>query len=160
MTFCKNMIWIALLALLLGTGAAQAGPTKGKNNATSNKLLVSYDAIRVAFAADNLKLAKQASKRVAKYAKSMLKGKLGKHLTAAAKQIQQSKSIAAARLAFGRLSKHIVTYLKAHPKQAQGIQVYLCPMAKGYKKWIQVKGTMANPYMGKRMLMCGGKAKL
>jgi hypothetical protein len=33
-------------------------------------------------------------------------------------------------------------------------------MARGYQKWVQTGDDMANPYMGKRMLKCGGKVKL
>ena len=28
-------------------------------------------------------------------------------------------------------------------------------MVNGYKRWVQLQPTMANPYMGKRMLVCG-----
>lgn len=126
---------------------------------SQNKLLRAYDQVRLALAADSLAKAKSASKRVIVRAGRM-KGKPGKQIVAAAKALQVSKNLAAARLAFGQLSKHTIAYLKAHPKYAHGVQAFSCPMAKGYKKWIQIQGKMANPYMGKRMLMCGSKTKI
>ena len=33
--------------------------------------------------------------------------------------------------------------------------VAFCPMYKGGSKWVQKKGTLANPYFGKTMLTCG-----
>jgi hypothetical protein len=32
-------------------------------------------------------------------------------------------------------------------------------MAKGYRKWVQADQQLANPYMGKEMLVCGGESK-
>ena len=37
--------------------------------------------------------------------------------------------------------------------------VALCPMYKGGSKWVQKKGTLANPYFGKTMLTCGSFVK-
>lgn len=132
---------------------------KAHKHAT-NKLLRAYSAIRIALAMDSLKNAKQTSKHFARQAKSRVKGKLGRGMIVAAKRIQKSKTIANARLAFGGLSKQIIVYLTNNRKQARGVKVYFCPMAKGFKKWVQVQGKMANPYMGKRMLMCGSQVKL
>ncbi len=126
----------------------------------SHSFMNAYDAVRIAFAADSLSKAKQASKQVLAQASKFSKGTLGKKIIAAAKKIRKSKGIEAARLAFGQLSKAVIAHIKSHPKHAHGVQVFSCPMAKGYKKWLQVRGKMANPYMGKKMLMCGSRSKL
>lgn len=65
-----------------------------------------------------------------------------------------------ARLHFGQASEGIVTYLRWQKSQQPSWQLYYCPMAAGYRYWVQPKSeAMANPYMGLRMLKCGMKRK-
>jgi threonine/homoserine/homoserine lactone efflux protein len=35
--------------------------------------------------------------------------------------------------------------------------VFECPMAKGYKRWVQPTDELENPYMGQEMLTCGSE---
>ncbi len=80
-------------------------------------------------------------------------------IAAAAKRLAVAKAtdIAAVRLSFGGVSKSVVAMLGAIPGAADKYHVFECPMAKGYKRWVQVDKKMANPYMGKAMLTCGTK---
>jgi Cu(I)/Ag(I) efflux system membrane fusion protein len=70
-----------------------------------------------------------------------------------------SKSDEQRRL-FGEVSKGVVTLLSTHKSLAQGLHVFSCPMAQGYKKWVQPSNKIENPYMGGRMLRCGGRSDL
>jgi hypothetical protein len=63
-----------------------------------------------------------------------------------------------AREAFGDVSRALISVLSAEPSLQQGRHVYECPMAKGYKKWVQVSEGVSNPYMGTDMLQCGTEA--
>jgi Cu(I)/Ag(I) efflux system membrane fusion protein len=125
-----------------------------------------YEVVRKALAADDLKAAQQgaqalaqtASKQAGSTKDAAAKGTL-QGLSKAATALQQAKDPAAARLAFGTLSQHTIT-LVTTAKQTKGLTAYQCPMAKGYKKWLQADDNMANPYMGKRMLKCGGKTQM
>jgi membrane fusion protein, copper/silver efflux system len=62
----------------------------------------------------------------------------------------------AVRKAFGDVSRPLVAMLSADPKLAEGRHVFECPMSQGYPKWVQVSPEIENPYMGTRMLACGG----
>jgi len=61
----------------------------------------------------------------------------------------------AARVAFGELSRGLVAAIAADPALQAGRFLFECPMAAGYQRWVQTNATMANPYMGRRMLECG-----
>jgi hypothetical protein len=70
----------------------------------------------------------------------------------------ESADLSEARKAFGDVSQALIAVLSAEPSLQQGRQVYECPMAKGYKKWVQVSEGVSNPYMGSDMLQCGTEA--
>lgn len=81
-------------------------------------------------------------------------------LAAASKGLVDATSAAAidlkaVRLAYGELQKSLVAVIAADATLQPGRFLFECPMAKGYQRWIQLSPTMANPYMGKRMLECG-----
>jgi Cu(I)/Ag(I) efflux system membrane fusion protein len=61
----------------------------------------------------------------------------------------------AVRVAFGELSRGVVALVAGDPALQTGRFLFECPMARGYQRWVQLTPTMANPYMGKRMLECG-----
>ncbi len=62
------------------------------------------------------------------------------------------------REAFGDVSRALIAVLSVEPDLQRGRHVYECPMAKGYKKWVQVSEGVSNPYMGSDMLQCGTEA--
>lgn len=59
------------------------------------------------------------------------------------------------RKAFGEVSRAVVALAAASPELQSGRYVKSCPMAPGYKKWVQTAEKTSNPYMGKRMPICG-----
>ena len=145
-------------------GKVAAKPVAATNGAWAVK---AYEVVRLALAADDLAAAKKGATALA--AQSKAQGTTAKSatdktacagMTTAANKLASAKDFAAARLAFGDLSKNVISYLSGAPTRSKGLTAYQCPMAKGYKKWVQADAKMANPYMGKRMLMCGGKTKL
>lgn len=78
----------------------------------------------------------------------------------AAEQLATETELAPARLRFGTLSQGLVDAALADPSVAAGWSLFECPMAEGYKRWLQPEGPMANPYMGERMLKCGATLSL
>jgi Cu(I)/Ag(I) efflux system membrane fusion protein len=80
-------------------------------------------------------------------------------LSASAQKLSEAATLDAARAEFADVSKHVVALIAAHPDLARGRHVFECPMVKGhYNKWVQVSDDLANPYMGKAMLACGGES--
>lgn len=65
----------------------------------------------------------------------------------------------AVRQAFGDVSRSVVALLAAEPSLQQGRHVFECPMAQGYKKWVQPTANLSNPYMGTRMPTCGSASE-
>jgi hypothetical protein len=62
------------------------------------------------------------------------------------------------RKAFGDVSAVVVALASADATLQAGRHIFECPMAQGYKKWVQTSETVANPYMGSAMLECGSKS--
>ncbi len=141
-----------------------AAPTAQKVDAAA--LLKGYEVVRVALAADDLKATQAGAAALAKAASTQASAAKGdeqktlQSLAQTAQKVGSSKDFDAARLAFGEMSKQTLLLIAADTGRKQGVTAYQCPMAKGYKKWIQLDQEMANPYMGKRMLKCGGKDSL
>jgi hypothetical protein len=75
---------------------------------------------------------------------------------AAVEQLANAPDLDAARLAFGELNRFLIALAAADPRLQDGWHVFSCPMAKGFKKWIQKSATLENPYMGRAMPTCGG----
>jgi Cu(I)/Ag(I) efflux system membrane fusion protein len=67
--------------------------------------------------------------------------------------------IKAARLAFGDVSKAVITMLVADPALRTGRFLMMCPMAPGYQRWVQTSSKLTNPYFGSEMLECGETLK-
>lgn len=122
--------------------------------------LTGYEAMRERLAADDLAgaqphaaaLAAALSKAAASAGASQ-KALLA--LAESARAVGVPAEIDAARLAFGELSRGVVGLLVDNPSLREGRFLFLCPMASGYKKWVQTSATLNNPYWGKRMLTCG-----
>lgn len=129
------------------------------------KALGSYETIRAALAKDDTKDVAAAANQLAKSARaaaSKVKAPSSEQLNAVATASEQlaskaSGDIGEVRKAFGELSRPVVALVSAHPELQEGRHVFECPMAEGYKKWVQTKDTIDNPYMGKSMLECGAK---
>lgn len=72
-----------------------------------------------------------------------------------ARHLDHGGEIEALRLAYGDLSKQLVAIASAVPALRDGRHVFMCPMAKGYQKWLQAEPSLRNPYFGAKMLTCG-----
>ena len=160
-----NHTFIAATAtLILLAGPALAGDHAKHNMASPLANVVgSYGQLRAALAADSLAGAQKAAAGLAAAAgKAKVAAEHKRTLAEVGKwaaKVAAAKDMAAARMDFGQTSRQLITLLVAHPRAATGLTAYRCPMASGYKKWVQ-SGDMANPYMGARMLRCGGKTKM
>lgn len=161
-------IWGLLAACSDSASANPSGTTAVSANAkevaaTPHPVLDAYEAVRAHLAADQLNEAVSASGTIAKNASAAVTS-AGAAPTAALEAIEaaaksmsemQGKNARDVRKQFGELSQALVHWLSTTPELAQGRYAFECPMAQGYKKWVQVTPAMANPYMGKRMLKCG-----
>lgn len=111
-----------------------------------------YEKIRKGLAADDLAAAQAAGKELA-----ASKEDAAADLAGPAGKIGEAKDLKTARAEFGALSKAAIGLVVKTPGAEKGAKVYRCPMQPGYKKWLQLGTEMANPYMGKKMLKCGGE---
>ncbi|MCB9736210.1 MAG: DUF3347 domain-containing protein [Deltaproteobacteria bacterium] len=159
----------ALAALSLAASACKSGdasesapsPAEGAGHvvkaadaAGKAPFVGAYEQLRAALANDDLAAAKAAAGKLAA-ADGASAG-----VVAGAKGVEGAGDIAAARVAFGEASKAYIEQLVADPELAEGTYVFRCPMAKGYKKWVQLTDALENPYMGQEMLDCGSPSKL
>ena len=128
---------------------------EGKAQATpATATLAAYERVRALLAADEIKGVGDAARALETEA---TKAQYPAIATQAAK-LAAVTEIEAARVAFGEVSREIITMLAKEPALAKGHHVFECPMTKGYRKWVQPTDDLANPYMGKKMLACGGES--
>lgn len=73
----------------------------------------------------------------------------------AARNLARASDLAAAREAFGEVSRALIALAAADPRLAEGWHVFECPMAEPFPKWMQPSEDLDNPYMGKVMATCG-----
>lgn len=181
----KRSVYILGVMFFFGTSALlgckknnkQATKSKATNKQAPTKrikpkadtgvwVVKAYEVVRLALAADKLATAKQGAAALAKEVETKRKAANPKDKAAlegmlsAGNQLAKVNDFAKARLTFGELSKYLILFLTRAPSRTKGLTAYQCPMAKGYKKWLQADAQMANPYMGKRMLLCGGKTSM
>lgn len=121
----------------------------------ARRVLASYETIRAALAADNGRGVAAQARRIAQIGASSQNA----HLRRAARAGETLATVSASdlpalRRAFGELSRPLVVLLSATPALT-GYHLFECPMADGYKRWIQRTEQIENPYMGSRMLTCG-----
>lgn len=142
------------------TGRGNASATKNDGNIEAT--LAAYESARALLAADKaagLDKAASALERSARAAAKAASAGDRAHFTAiatAAGKLARAKDLPAARAAFAEVSRPLIAILAANPDLAKGRHVFECPMAKGYKKWVQTSADIENPYMGPKMLACGG----
>lgn len=120
-------------------------------------VLTSYERVRALLAADKLEGVADAAREMETSARKAAGHHYGEIATSAGK-IAAATDIEAARAAFGDASMHLVALLAENPDLAKGQHVFECPMVKGYRKWVQPSEDLQNPYMGQRMLACGGES--
>lgn len=129
-----------------------------------DEALAAYEEARLLFVDDKAAGLDAAAQKMAAAATKAQEGApeaAKPHLTGiaeAAKRLEAAtkEGIEPARKVYGDVSKHVMGLLVAFPSLAEGRHVFECPMAPGYQKWVQPSPAIANPYMGQRMLKCGG----
>lgn len=137
-------MWL-LLAAALVTGGFSAGPLP-------SALVDAYLQVQVALAEDRFEgLASPA--RAVEVAATAL-GKEGEKLAERARALAAAKDIAAARSAFGEMSRELEAYAeKTKSTFPTDVRLAYCPMAD--KSWRQKGQEIRNPYYGAGMLTCG-----
>lgn len=131
--------------------------------------LASYEAIRADLADDKIPAVQANAAELAKSARAaaaQAQGAAKTQLDALAKaaadlEAKSSQKADDVRTAYGEVSRAIVKLVSSDPELQKDLNVYECPMAQGYKKWVQpgeMGGKLENPYMGQDMPECGGKS--
>lgn len=131
------------------------------------ELLDAYDQARVKLAADDSVGAHAVAEKMVTSSRAAATSATGpaqqalNDLATAAEKMKstQERDMPNLRLAFGEVSKAAVALLVADPKLQTGRFLFMCPMAKGYQKWVQTDPKLRNPYWGAEMLECGEELK-
>ena len=144
-----------LLVLLTAMAGALAMTARAGGPVAS--LLDPYFRIQDALVDDRIDTVKADAALVQQHATTL--GDDGKEIAAAAVELGRAGDVAAARLAFGKLSDAVIAYSE-HTRTSPGNDVVTmyCPMAK--KSWMQKGEKVRNPYYGKAMPDCGEKKKV
>ena len=123
-------------------------------------LLVSYEKISDALASDDLPLAQESAKELAKNCQMACDSvEVGKKMEACRESMTAflgEKEIEEARQHFKVISAQII---KLAGKE-EGFRVLTCPMAGKNADWVQSAKEIRNPYHGSRMLNCGVEKKI
>jgi hypothetical protein len=126
--------------------------------------LGTYEEMRGDLAADRLEGIRAGALRVAGALRAALPGDA--ELTGSvpavieeaaeiAEAMAEAGDLAAARADFGELSRRVLLLAGHDRRLVEGWQVFACPMADGFGKWIQPTDELDNPYMGTAMPRCG-----
>ena len=160
----KNLTWKAgiLSVLVLAASAvsasaaaccAAASPAENPANAANpavdndNGLVAHYEGISAALVADDLEKARETASATAEAAKAEDLERAAEFAAAVA----EANDLASMREAFVPLSREVIK--RAAGKE--GLYVMNCPMVEN-GKWLQSSEEVRNPYMGQRMIACGG----
>ncbi|MGE3760742.1 MAG: hypothetical protein AB7L94_00625 [Kofleriaceae bacterium] len=137
-------------------------PTESREPSPAGAILTAYERVRVLLAADEMKGVAEAAREIESSAKTASRvSTTTPHFTAiasSAAKLAGASDLSAARDSFGEVSRRVIALLASDKALARGQFVYECPMVSGYKKWVQPSEDLQNPYMGKRMLACGGES--
>ena len=142
----------------MGDTSASSPPAAAPDSARA--VLAAYERVRVSLAADDLTGVPEAARALETSAKAAASAG-NAHFSAIATSssaLAAAADLKAARTSFGEVSEHLVALLATDKALATGQHVFECPMVKGYNKWVQPSENLENPYMGKRMLTCGGES--
>lgn len=135
MKAATNLLAGLALVILTSFCAVRAADSKPSLTSAQTKFLASYESIRAALAADDLRDAKAAAAAL----KSSEAGTL----------LAKADSLNIARMAFKRLSTEAESIARGH----LGYYVVHCPMVDS--DWIQRTKVVSNPYLGREMAACG-----
>ena len=136
-------VLIATALLIAGASAAEPLPTV---------IVDPYLQIQVALAADKLNEIAAPARSLEAAAAAL--GSDAQPLVERAKALGAAKDLAAARTAFGDVSRELETYAeKTKSTFPSDVRLAYCPMAN--KSWRQKGQEIRNPYYGGAMLTCG-----
>lgn len=152
---------LSLLSSSSGASASEPPPLLSRQATTS--VVDAYEEVHGHLVADHLSDALRAASELVRAATSLqnaqrgnLKEQAAELASAARKMAREPASKAPAiRAAFGEVSRILIALVKGHPQVTNGLHIFECPMAKGFKKWVQRDPKLANPYMGRSMPRCG-----
>jgi len=119
---------------------AEASQAAESPSASGRAVLAAYERARASLAADDLSGVPEAARELESSAKAAASVTASGHFTAiaaAAPKLAAATDLKVARAAFGEISEHLVAVLAADKALASGQHVFECPMAAGYKKWVQ-----------------------
>jgi hypothetical protein len=154
----------SLLTGVLVAGFLAPASVALADDSPSRAIAAAYETTRAALADDDFSRAKDGAAALTKAAKvEPSEGHLRHHyepIAKAAGTFADAKDIEAARLVFGEISKAFIGLVAADKHLGRGLHAFACPMAKGYKKWVQTSEKVSNPYMGKTMGQCGSKTEM
>ena len=125
-------------------------------------VLATYERLRAALAADAWEDVSVVAEALAletepwKGLDSTREQRLLKEIGRVSEHLAELHSIGETRVLFGELSRFLVGVVYQVPELAEGYYLFSCPMTQGYSQWFQVTPEMENPYMGQKMLRCGG----
>ncbi len=172
--FLRNASVLALIATLGSTGGCSSEPvaspavapilSSAATAADIERVLSAYEEARVALARDDMASAVASATAIEKAsseaAASSPEGPRLQRIASAAQKMKSAPTSAPdeVRRAFGGVSEGVVELVAADTALRAKLHVFECPMAQGYKKWVQMDEKVANPYMGTEMIECGSKA--
>lgn len=153
----KNTIITLLLVSLVSVSSMRAEKKEhshgnhdhGGHEAHAGHMLEAYIKIATALSKDDLAAAKKEAASIPEHDEDS-------SLAPSALALSKAKDLKAARMEFQTLSKNAIKV----SKDRKGFYVMHCPMVKGGAgDWLQTNKEVANPYMGSKMLTCGGIKK-
>jgi hypothetical protein len=162
---------VAAVALLLPRGAgAEPAPALPRQDfpapvlGSLRAVLDAYEEVRGQLAADRVQLLPAGAARLAGTLDVALADAGGLSAEVAsvveeaaviAESLGDAEDLAAAREAFGEVSRRLLLLGDADPRLLAGWYVFSCPMATTFDRWLQPTNALENPYMGTAMLQCG-----
>lgn len=154
---------LATIALVLASACSPAP----RDPAPAEIALGHYEQIRAALAKDDASPLPETARSLARTASEAAANAPTatqprfQELSTAAQELSAvpNSDMSALRLAFGEVSRAVVSLIVADETLASGRYIFRCPMAQGYKKWVQTSSELENPYMGSRMLHCGSETQ-
>lgn len=154
----------SILTGFLAAGLLMPAAAALATDSPSKSIADAYESTRAALADDDLAKAQTAAAALAKAASAETADEHLRHhqkpIAESAAAFGKSKDIGAARLVFGDISKAFIALVAADKSLGASLHAFACPMAKGYKKWVQPTTGVSNPYMGKAMGTCGAKTEM
>lgn len=146
----KNLIIVLFLSISTAFATDSTGEANTPKPGTCCadecvSLIPAYLKVSEALVNDDLKGAIDGSEDLGLWAECLGE----KELDQAVADLERSRNLAEARIAFREISDEVISLAKWIP----GHHVMTCPMAKA--DWIQIESEVSNPYYGSKMLRCG-----